>query len=238
MIGLSTAAHGMMLMAWTPRKSSGALRTVDWPRAPRRDWTQNHRGSLLQSSNSLRVPGWLVARRRPLLRAPAHRPVGGRDVRVSLKLALDAMFVWTVPPRSGCSQHQSGRSPWAGPSVENPSVLRRAADRQKVVRRSTACTMDCGLPASRLNLKNVFGESENMTALLNVTPGEYTDLMRALAQRAPNGLLYGSPIGLTGVTAAGHAKFVPDMPSNGDCTITLSVTGAEEMASPTAEGGH
>ena len=36
----------------------------------------------------------------------------------------------------------------------------------------------------------------------------------------------GSPVDMTAVTAAGHARFVPDIPSDGDWMITLSVTGA------------
>ena len=35
----------------------------------------------------------------------------------------------------------------------------------------------------------------------------------------------GSPVDLTAVTAAGHAKFAPDLTANGDWLVTLGVTG-------------
>ena len=36
----------------------------------------------------------------------------------------------------------------------------------------------------------------------------------------------GSPVDMTAATAAGHARFIPDIPSDGDWMITLSVAGA------------
>jgi hypothetical protein len=48
----------------------------------------------------------------------------------------------------------------------------------------------------------------------------------------------GSPVHLTAVTAAGHAKFVPDIAAAGDWLITLSVTGpAGDGVSPPQKVG-
>ena len=64
--------------------------------------------------------------------------------------------------------------------------------------------------------------TDNGRAIPDGTTVTFAAIPTTNGDSAPDG---GSPVDLTAVTAAGHAKFVPDLAVAGDWLITLGVTG-------------